>query len=558
MPNIITPIQLWNNFDDSLSVTAITLKQTFEDGVKFEHVSLLGRETEDGRVKIFGVFACDEANPSDETVIVFNDSTAGIDKSLLKLFVKNGYSAFMVDYRGEWDGAENFTLYPHDIDYANTARCGRFRDFVDDNAVKTSWYEWVAVGIYARKYVLERTGNDNIGVVGLRDGGEIAWKLAVAKSFKCVVTVCAAGWKAYHGVNKYGSEEISLNDERYRFIGGIDSQAYAPYVKCPMLILCSTNDKRFDYDRAYDTFSRINHEFIQSSVVSYSLQCDQTIGIKSCTDMFLFLDKNLKQHNIFIPKPVEVNVTVDENDNLVARAVFDNQGIIEDFGMYMAEDCHDSSLREWTKCPHKSKISEIEQEFYLNIYRKTITVFALCYAKYSSGFTVWSKIAVKKISGKFRNMQEKCRVLYTGKEGVAGFTIADPSSRAIGGMFFTDSLAEPELVEKENSIKGIYSERGLTTYRFNSPRYAPENGNLLKIDVFCDETADMIFTIVDSESGEIYKFTHNVLGGVWQSVILESKMFKTLAGVPLGDFVHNLKFSVNCEVGFAVNNIMWL
>lgn len=288
MPNIITPSTLWNNFDDSLDVTAVTLSEKIIDGIRYENVSLLGRDTGDGRVKIFGEFASSENSPSQETVLIFSDSMESIDEELMKLFVRKGYSAFMVDYRGEWEGAEFFTLYPDNIDYANTAKSGRRKDHVDDTADKTSWYEWVAVGIYARKYIAERTGNENIAVIGIRDGGEIAWKIGVAKQFSCIVPVCAAGWKAYAGISKFRPDEQVLDEERYRFIGGIDSQAYAPYVKCPVLMLCSTNDEKFDYDRAYDTFSRINHDFADGSVITYSVRFNAAIGEKSITDMFMF------------------------------------------------------------------------------------------------------------------------------------------------------------------------------------------------------------------------------------------------------------------------------
>lgn len=558
MPRILTPTLLWNEFDDSLDLTAVTLKKHTDDGVVFEDVSLLGRDTGDGRVRIYGVFASDAKAPAEETVLVFPDSVDGVDYELLKLFVKKGYSAFMVDYRGEWEGAEFSTLYPSVIDYANTAKCGRHKNFVDDTAEHTCWYEWVGVGIYARKYIVERTGSENIAVVGLRDGGEIAWKIGVVKQFACIVPVCAVGWKAYSGISKYMSSEQALDDERYRFIAGIDSQAYAPNVKCPVMIMCSTNDSRFDYDRAYDTFSRINHDFADDSIITYSVRCSSSIGVKSCADMFLFLDKYLKRRQVFIPKLAEVNVTVDGEDNLVAVTDFDTQGIIEESGVFMAEDCIDSSLREWSVCDLKRKITDHKHEFLLNIYEKTSTVFVLAYVKYTNGFTIWSKIAVKKISGSFRNMTGKCRVLYTSKNGIDGFTIADPRTQAVGGMFFTDSIMVPQLVTKEKDIIGIYSVCGLTTYRINNPRFAPVKNSILKLDVFFDKTAEITLTLEDVSDGETYKLSQSILGGVWQSLILESKLFKTVNGAPLPDYARNLRLCITGEGEYAVNNVMWL
>ena len=379
MANILTPLSLWGQFDDSLPTNAEIISATETDGVVIERVSFLGRNTDDGRVKIAAAFAYDSVSPALETVIVFSDSVDTIDEGVLKLFVSRGYSALMVDYRGKWKDCDFFTQYPECIGYANTRMCGRYKDFVDESADVTSWYEWVAVGIYACKYVRERTGGSGIAVVGMHDGGEIAWKVGAAVKLSCIIPVCAAGWKAYAGVSKYLNEEPQLDSERYRFIAGIDSQAYAPYVKCPVLMLCSTNDERFDYDRAYDTFSRINPEFSEQSAISYSVRCNSGIGEKSVNDMFMFLDKYLKKRQVFIPKPAEVTVEMDKKANLVARVNFDDRGIVEKCNVYLAEDNIVSYLREWVKCPFLEKISTHEQVFGLNVYEKTSTVYVLCY-----------------------------------------------------------------------------------------------------------------------------------------------------------------------------------
>ncbi len=558
MPNILTPLQIWNNFDDSLPLECATVGEVTEGNIIIERVRFSGRDAGDGRVSVYASFARDVKSPSTECVLVFPDSVKTIDDEVLKMIVRRGYSALMVDYRGEWEGTENYTVYPQSIEYANTAKCGRSKDYVDNTAIETCWYEWVAVGIYARKYIVDRTGNENIAVLGLRDGGEIAWKLGVAKKFACIVPVCAAGWKAYEGISKFKPDEHQLDEERYRYIAGIDSQAYAPYVQCPVLIMCSTNDPRFDYDRAYDTFSRINHDFAEVSVITYSVNCDACIGVESTADMFMFFDRNLKNRQIFIPHPAEVTITVDEDENLVARAAFDDEGEVESYEMYMAEDCIDSALREWTKCPYKGRLSGNEHEFFMNIYEKTGTVFALCAAKYTNGFTVWSKIVVKKISGSFRNMQIKCRVIYTAKNGNDGFSVTDNNSQTIGGIFFTDDIVLPQIVEKARGIKGIYSVCGLTTFRLNNPRYAPEKGVMLKIDVFCDNSSEMDFTIKDVNTNEVYKSIVSVVGGVWQPILLESKAFKTASGAALPEYSSNLRLDINCGESYAVTNMMWL
>ena len=559
MPQILTPTSLWNNFDDTLDVSAVTIGVKRSKGIKFERVNFLGRETGEGRVKVFGIFASSEASPAKETVIIFPDSLDSVDESVLRLFVEQGYSALMVDYRGEWENSDHFTVYPKNIEYANTVKCGRYKEFVDNSADVTSWYEWVAVGIYARKYVVERTGSENIAVLGIRDGGEIAWKLAAAKKFSCAIPVCAAGWLAYLGVSKYRSEEKQLDNERYRFIAGIDSQAYAPFVRCPMLLLCSTNDIRFDYDRAYDTFSRINPKYAPDSLITYSVQSDASIDGKSLEDMFMFLGKYLKGRQVFLPQNGDITVSVDDEQNLIATAKFDdNSGNIKNCGMFIAEDTIDSSIREWLPCKKPVKLSGNEFKTFLDIYKDTSTLFVLAYATYVNGFTAWSKIAVKKLSGRFKNTIDKCSVMFSAKNGTDGFIISDIRSVAIGGVFFTGDVALPQIVKKTKGIDGIYSEHGLTTYRLNSLRYAPSKDRVLKVDVFCDNTAEIAFTIEDIDEGEIYRYSQSVIGGVWQSLVLKSKFFKNVNGTPLSGFTHRVRLCVECNEQYAINNVMWL
>ncbi len=558
MPNILTPLSLWESFNPCLDTSPAVVSSKEENGIVFERVSFSARETGEGRVRVAAGYAYDLKSPADETVIIFPDSKETIDEELMKVFVRRGYSVLMVDYRGAWGDCDFYTVYPENIRYANFAECGRRYDFVDDSAVETCWYEWTAVGIYAKKYAKERSGSDEIAVVGLRDGGEVAWKLGVAEQFRCIIPVCAAGWRAYSGINKYVSIEPDLDEERYRFIAGIDSQAYAPYVRCPVLMLCSTNDARFDYDRAYDTFSRINSQFISDSAIAYSVQCNSCIGMKSTNDMFMFLDKNLKNRQVFVPKPADISVEVDEESNLVARAIFDDQGIVESCGTYVAEDCIDSSLREWTACEQKNKITPVGQDFYLDIFENTGTVFVLCYVKYINGFTVWSKIVAKKISGKFRNMRSKCRVMYSDKDDVGPFSVDDPETCAVGGTFFINSDALPRVVENSSGVKGLYTEHGLKTFRMNNPMFAPNPGSILKLDIFSDEPVNVKLVFFDANAGEEFSNDFEIVGGVWQSILAESKLFKNSNGTALPAFASNFVLSIKCTKPFAVNNVMWL
>ena len=556
MPNILTPVSLWSNFDTSLETLPESVSSSEHGEVVFERLKISGRQTENGRVKIAVAFAYNRQSLSSDAVLIFPDSNKTVDDSILEFFVNHGYCALMVDYRGKWKDCDFYTEYPEDVAYANTAECGRRKDYVDDSADKTSWYEWVAVGLYASKYLSERIKGDKIAVVGVHDGGEIAWQLGVAGNFKCIVPVRAVGWRAYRGIHKYSPEELNLDEERYRFIAGIDSQSYAPNVKCPVLMLCALYDREVDYDRAFDTFSRINSDYISESSIAYSVKCGAGIDSYGVADMFLFLDKNLKNRQVFIPKPPVIAVEADENSNLVARTKFDNLGVVANSRLYLAEDSVDSSLRDWTVCREMGK-SDTDFLYFLDVYEKTGTIFALNRVKYSNGFTVWSKMAVKKLSGRFRNNRCKCRVLYTDNDGAGNFFI-EAKDGGVGGVFFPDDSVLPRVVTKVKGVKGLYSEYGLSSLRLNNPGFTPSANNLLSLDIFCDENAEFVFTVTDVRSEEEFINTLNIIGGVWQTVILDGKAFKSASGTTLSNFEGDYKITFNCPVGFAINNIMWL
>lgn len=322
-------------------------------------------------------------------------------------------------------------------------------------------------------------------------------------------------------------------------------------------MLCTTDDMSFDYDRAYDTFSRINPKYATASVITYSMRSGARVDSYSTRDMFLFLDSYVKERHVFMPKPADVDIYVDEKDNLVARIKYDNMGIIESSGVYFAEDSYNSADRDWTAGTFKQSVSEYETEYLLNIYEKTATIFVLCYVVYSNGFTVWSRLAVKRLEGKFRNSRTKCKIMYANQFGYDCFTVANCDKYAVGGIFLDDDSFMPKMVTA-NGLKGIYSECGLTTNRLICPQYAPDKDSILKFDVCPERDMNIDLILKNVVNGEKYKAKIFILGGVWQSIIHKAKAFKNKEGLSLNNFTECVSLTIKGEGKYAVNNLIWL
>ncbi len=558
---ILTPITLWSDFDDSLPVPETILEERTEEKMLLRAVRFPGRAVGAERVNIFARFGRPATGGTVPALLVLPDYQSTADETLIRRFVRKGYAVLMPDYRGKYsEGDFNYTAYPQEISYANYLAAGDHLDFAEPSAKETSWYEWVAVARYCLKYLQAMQGIGKIGVIGTKAGGDIAFQLAAtAEGLSCVIPVCAGGWRAYRGVRKFGENtELAMNDERYRFLAGVDAQAYAQYVKCPVLMLCSSNDDRFDADRAFDTFARINPAM--DKTFFFAARYCGCIGNTGLNDLDLFADKYLKEREVFIPSPVEIGIEENEGE-LVARIRSDPNGELTYCEVYMAEDIENSALRNWTRCELKSAGGEDGQIFRLNAYKGTSRVFAFAKAKYSCGFAVSSKIAVKKLEKKYTNMTGKSRILYSSEQKFDSFVLDDPHTEVVADCFLDSGRAPIRMIDGPHGIKGIYSPFGLKLFRIGEERYRPGANALLKVDVYSAAPALVRICIGASKNGVLEKY-HCCLrlsgGECWADRILYAKDFKTDGNKPLSQFSDANYISFSSEDVFCINNLLWL
>ena len=559
---ILTPLTLWSDFNDSLPLHAETAEQTTENGVQFARVRFDGRAVGEERVRISALLASPAAGKEHPALLVMPDCRLTADKTLAALFAQKGYTVLMPDYRGEWEGAEEHTVYPQSIAYANAAQAGRHMCFADETARETCWYEWTALARYCVRYLRGLENVTKIGAVGLKAGGEIVWQLAAtSEELACAVTVCAGGWRAYRGILKYGDgAELKMDDERYRFLAGVESQSYAQYVKCPMLMLCATNDENFDADRAFDTYARIAPEMPRSFY--FSARYDGHIGNTGLNDLLLFAEKYLKEKDRFIPEPVTVSIEEDEGD-LVARVNTEHNtgGRVDYCELFMAEDDADASTRDWSVCKCKRGDKKDGLVYYLDAYKEAARVFAFAKVKYKSGFAVSSKIAVKRIEKQYANMTSRSRILYSSADGRGSFTIDNTSGKLLADCFLNNEAPPVTVMEGPHGIGGVSSEYGLKLYRLNEGKYRPAEGALMKFDIYAPRACTLrVCFFVKKESGrEEYAGTFALNGGeCWANFVVAAKEFKNSVNKPLAQFCDAAYMTFCADGAFCVNNLLWL
>lgn len=538
-----------------------------EAGMRFWNVTFSGRKAEDGSVRIFAKFGKPATGDKFPAVLLLPEAGKELDQELLYYFIDKGYAVLMPDYSGEAperDENSPRTIYPPSLAYANFSEAGGL-DRVETSADETCWFEWIYVALYSIEYLKQRADVSNIGVVGIRTGGEIAWKAMLSPDVKCGVPINAAGWRAYRNVGRFADNaESNMSDERHRYIAGIESQSYAPFVKCPVLMLCALRDDSFDYDRAYDTYSRIGAN--DGNAIAYSLDSGSGIGPNALLDMDLFLEKHLKGREIYIPKPLNVALKSEEG-TLRAEVECDEGGILEETGIYYAESGEKtkSTFREW-QCVFKTEGKNVKNgrvSCELPHYKGASAAFVYAYAKYINGFRVASKVAAKRFGHPDADAV-KSRVLYSGEDADC-FSVANYEDYSVGGIFL-ECEAVPKLVKGYGGIAGAYSVGGIKTYKISSPRYVPDENAILEFDVYArgDAEIKVAVDIADEDNGtERFSCLVPVRGGgKWKRIILQASELKSEdIGAPLKSFSEGQALLFDCEDEeneYAVTNILWL
>ena len=568
MKSILSAVSLWKkyNLKNPLGASEWGIEEV--DGVRRSHVSYSGHAVEDGSVRIYARFYRPEGDGKKPVILFLGDAGQTVDEEVLSYFAEKGYAVLMPDYSGKMENDDDRvfrTFYPPSLYYGNYEKAQGLSSMRDLEADQTTWFEWTYVALYSIEYLKSRADVGNIGVIGVRMGGEIAWQAMLSPDIECGVPINAAGWRSFSHIAKFGDNIAhSLSDDRHRYIAAVEAQSYAPYVKCPVLMLCALHDKNFDCDRAYDTYSRIGN--VDGNALAYSLESGGCIGPRGLTDMDLFLEKNLKGRQIYIPETLNINMK-ETVEGLEVSVECDQEGILEEAGVYYAEaDVKvKSPYREW-RCMYKTDGRTVKNGKFtcpIEPYAGATAVFAFAYAKYINGFRVMSKITSRRLSKTDPNAVRN-RKVFTGKN-LDCFTIAQHKEYSIGDIFL-EREAVPKFYNGYGDIRGAYSPGGIRTYKISSPRYLPPENALLQFNVYSPETQDIKVSVetanVEREEQRYSCFVAVKGGGKWKRIILKAADFKGGEyGFPLENFGEGNALVFECageEKEFSIVNILWL
>ncbi len=556
---LFTPITLWEDFVLEHSPEIEPIGEFVNGDVVLSRFYIKGRTLSDGEVKIYTVLARNRQKSKMPGVFVIQDFKDAADENFIIHLAERGYSAITFDYAGDSGINGNHSVYPESLSGVNYKNCFDSLDKVKGNAKNSPWYEWGITARYVLDYFKSLDYVTKIGAVGIGDASTVLWHLSATETgLDCACFVMNAGWKAYSGMNKFKSGEVpEFSSEQLTYLACIEPQSYALHVKCPSLILVATNSGRFDFDRAYDTLSRIPSEIYSS--IDYSIDAREVINTDGVKTMEIFLSEYLKNGKQELPKQTDIEGEI--FNGMLNVTVKPDLTDLESVSVYVAEQIETPALRCWVKVSDGKENPDGSFSFTYLPYKESGEVIFFSRAVYKSGYAVGSCVLCRKFKPEDVNLSYKSNVIYSSRteHGRGLITCARETKVKPSGL---NIVADNTVKIKKGpmGINGICCFGGLLTFSLSLNKFKPKEDAILMFDLFVKEDSVVTVKLISDFSGSKIEYVSRIkVSGVnaWHNIKLEKSDFKTEEGMGLKSFDKIQAVVFDAEGEHLINNIVW-
>lgn len=531
----LTPTQLWESYDPSekgieLSILNILRKESVvEMNIAFS--AKLGSDKTRAKARVLYPTS-GEVFP---VILAVDDGYLPENK-----LIESGFAIVYCDFSGH-----NGTIYGDSVKFAEygnegdhiTAKLG-----ADNSAV------FVRAKLMRRLITavesLPMLDSSAIAVTAWGNNANIAWQTAAMdKRVKALLPMLNFGW-----LDVCELDQTLTDDEIIRWNIGCSIQAYAKFVECKILILLSTNNKVFKFDKLNDTIKALNPNAQYSLYVSPQTdeqlyECDETV-IK-------FLKAALISDKSLIAAP-KTTYSIAENQLNIGIEVDNTLSEIREvllFYTYGGED--GAEYRSWRFVQVGCDITG-RGRTEISVYDSTLNVYCYALANYKNGVTLCSEPMcienddIKEVVVK----TTKKRIIYERKLGVSQFVEVNPDTRYV--------IPSIRLEMGAFDILGITTDNPIIkSYRIGEISNE-NNESILQMDVFSSEANEFTVGLITCEGVE-YSATVSINNNAdWQKLQFNVSDFKDseLHSMKIWSNVKCMKIYNANKILF--NNILWV
>ncbi len=556
--NILSPTAIWKDFTVPFVPSAEIIDTKKEEKATYTKLYIQGQSGGDEVTKIFATLVRPNKRTKTPAIILLQDFECGYDQKLVEAFVAQGFSVLSVDLAGDSEN-EFFTVYPSALYYANYKAVKHDICAVEASADKTCWYEWTRVARYALKYLANQTFVTKIGGFASGEVATALWQvIGTSDELACATFVLNAGWRAYRGVYKFGGDvEPQFSDDMYKFIAGIEPQAYAMHIKTPVLMLSATNSNEFDCDRACDTVARIADGVFKA--VHYSVGYRERVSGEAFRSASIFFEEFLKKEKSALCEETDISCEIVDGKVAVEVSVTGEAKKVE---LYAAEEIADPAKRCWQRVAEEDKVSNKTYQFEYLPYLNSMQVSFFARITFKNGFVMCTKIINKKFTPKDVLPSHKSKILYSSRYPYAEsvFSAAEQDAETNTKINLIDKK-RVQIQKGPMGIEGVGCKWGLLTFKFGAVKDKPADDGILMFDVYAKEQGELSVRLIADYFGKKIVYTEKIklLGGdVWQNVKIAQNRYKTAEGMGLKTYDKIEAIQFDASVEFLINNALWV
>ena len=558
---LFTPITLWEDFSIEHAPIVEELGEFVRGDISVKRFYLKGRDVSDGEVRIYCAIARNIKKNKLPGVLVLQDVKDAADETFITHLAEKGYAAMTFDYAGDSGINGNHSVYPESLSGINYGKCFKSLNSLSGSAKQSAWYEWGITARYALDFLKQQVFVNKTGIIGISEGATIAWHVAATdKGLSSATFILNAGWKAYSGYNKFETGNIpEFSSDVVNYLACIEPQSYAGHVKCPSLLMVATNSMKYDFDRAYDTFSRLDPMLYSS--IDYSIGARDTIHTENVKTMDLFLSKFLKgSSKERLPEPTEIDGEMIDGI-LTVKVSPDPDGLLS-CSLYVSENTMNSSIRGYKEITEFKKDEDGNFEFNYTPYVNSEQVMFFARSVYKSGYSVCSNVLCKKFTSGENLIKYKSNVIYSSREDYAEDVFIPARENHVKPTGIT--LLEDNNVRTLKGpmgISGTCCYGGLLSFFVGTKKYQPKDDAIIMMDVYAKEDSKLKVSLITGYTEDKKKYTTTVKvtgANAWHNVKLTRMEFKTEEGMGLKSFSNVNAIEIDAEGEHLINNLLWV
>lgn len=477
----LTVPAFWKDFDSKAGEFNQTIISRTERGNYILSAMYFSSTPFGGKsARIYAQYYEPKDNPDAPLILIFDDFLHDLNFDLPHLM--NGeFAALRVDFEGESDLKERFTIYPREYKKCNVLLFPDELSTVPDDLYASSRYVSTAIALRSLAFAEIVLGykREKIAAIGVGEGAEISFRL-------CALEKLGAGVGLYGGSILYGDSAVN---DMVAYKSALEVSSYARFMETPFLEQITSNSQTNSLDYISDMMLSVKNPDSRFSIME---RANRYLAPKQRRNVPYFLKYHLLGEGQPIPKSPQISVKTADN-KLFFQVSYDASIEVESCELFVSQAMSKSAYRNWSGVALKEADGVLMGQ--VAVFDVTKTVYAFVNVKYRGYVSISSPELriIPSALGIIADPVTQNRLVYDSDMGLDDWLVLND--------YEMDETVKLDMVEGPYGIEGVCSKTfSLATFKPGDPRYIGYEGRTLQIRLY-SEIHQQIEFIIKQKSG---------------------------------------------------------